>query len=482
MPQQTNVPGVSFSFGQAPLPDLGTFSYNGITFGPLLTSKITGTEIKDEAGWTVKWVEYKVELDGWVTLELNQETTDPTMQNIRQLLSAYAGNLTYTGRGFGDNFDINSADGGSVRDMNWGPKPEVLEFVPLGGGRAAKVHWVCTTCIPELHNPPAQAIGPGLGSQTKVAQFNEEIIIRFNDDQYSSIEINGTLEIGLTRPLPPTKTLTDIVDAYRQKFLPNALVDETRWKVTEREFHSSRDMRTMQWRFAAQELAPMGIPPWAVDASGNFTVRQLHGMVAANILWLCGLRCTYTIRPDYPMRTAWFHFLLLTKFRMNCWQYGNIQTPPRPIPSLPAPGQLPTIQPNTPQGHRRFFSNAFATVKKNTPTPANAGLGPDTKAIPLMLDFGLEEGLYKESKTITFHCAWRLATTFSHIIYATGIWRWQKGTTGKGSGIAGIEAVGTPGPGDGSQWAMSMADITGWKSWMDCSINPASVAIVDFGG
>ena len=135
------MPDVSFTTGPATLPDVGTLSYNGCIFSPLFESNIFGTVIKDNAKRAVKFMEYVLTVDGYVTMAAGNTSIAPTMANLRLLLTAQAGELTYKGRGF--DLSVNAAKASSflsaARDVAWGPVPELIEFQPLGGGLSAKV-------------------------------------------------------------------------------------------------------------------------------------------------------------------------------------------------------------------------------------------------------------------------------------------------------------------------------------------------------
>src|SRR5262249_41004298 len=64
-------------------------------------------------------------------------------------LTKPGGKLIYDGRGFGG-FTINVPGGGGVRDVVWGPKPQILSFKPLGGpGLAAEITWQVEVGVPE---------------------------------------------------------------------------------------------------------------------------------------------------------------------------------------------------------------------------------------------------------------------------------------------------------------------------------------------
>ena len=67
----------SFSTGPSTLPDIGMCSYNGCTFSPLVFSTVSGTAVKDVAGRTVKLMEYRIEVDGYVTAAITASDTPP---------------------------------------------------------------------------------------------------------------------------------------------------------------------------------------------------------------------------------------------------------------------------------------------------------------------------------------------------------------------------------------------------------------------
>ena len=115
--------------GLAPLPDVGTLGYNGVTFSCLQHTSISGKPLPDNAGRTIKGMEWTLNVDGLVTLEAGQTTIDTTVQTLRRLLSAQGGILTYSNKGFGPSFTVNTP--GGIKDMAWGPIPEILAFQPL---------------------------------------------------------------------------------------------------------------------------------------------------------------------------------------------------------------------------------------------------------------------------------------------------------------------------------------------------------------
>ena len=248
------------------------------------------------------------------------------------------------------------------------------------------------------------------------------------------------------------------VDDYREVWLERIAtsIDLTRFRVTRREFSVSRDKRTMEWEFQAEELPYMGLPPFVTVAKGSFACRPAKsGMGLCN--WLCTLRCTYTVRKDGLRRIAFDSFLCLLRLRMSQSRLAVIPPPPgNQNPLAQAFGALatPVI------GAWQLGEAAGNLLRRNL--NGGAPLLESSKKCWL-IDFNFEEGLYLDSKTVTFSATWRLVSVFSEILRSSGIWK-----TAPSDG--------------GNAWAVTVRDISGWSSWVEGRLNPAQDVIVDFGG
>lgn len=441
-----------FDTGPATLPDVGELSYNGCVFSPLFETNVSGVVVKDAANRTTKYMEYTITADGYVTLPDDdtffdgEAVPDTVMSKLKDLLTAQAGALVYKGRG--NDIVVNKA-GGAVQDVAWGPIPEVLDFQPLGGGRAAKIRWQVKTRIPQI-------VGKG-GRLGPVLQFNEETSVTYDDAGFSTLAIRGTLEIPLTRATQNSRTVDITVDAYRQSFLQQIAdgIDLKRFRIVRREFNVSRDKRTMEWDFGAEELPYMGLPPAVTIARGSFNFRpSKQGVGLCN--WLCTLRVTYTVRKDRPRRVAYDAFLALLRIRMLQSQNGVI----------PPPGSN-----QNPGNAASGLLNSVAVVAAPLfPVPAFLGASLRQQAVGApstrkawLIDFSGDEGLYLDSRTMTFSATWRLVTTFSAILKASGLWKKV--------------------PSDGGEtWATSVSDVSGWTSWLSNRLDASQDVIVDFGG
>lgn len=445
---------INFTTGPSTLPDIGTLSYNGCIFSPLFETSITGIHVKDNANRTVKYMEYTLTADGYVTLPTGHPSINTTMTGLRELLEAQAGELVYRGRGF----DLVVGPSTIKKDAAWGPVPEILDFQPLGAGKSAKIRWQVKVRLPKDRIS---------ASESELLQFNCETVVSYGEDGFSSLSIRGTMEIPLTRTGRQTnRTLTKTVDDHRDELNARIFngIDDSRFRTVRRDFNISRDKRTMEFDVLVEEKPYMDLPPECFIARGTFSVRPNRvGVGLAN--WLCTLRATYTVRPDRPRRLAWFAFLALLRLRMSQAELGNIpplaaneneQNPDRGRPSISI-------------GPAAIFEGAYtlgATARFWTESMRRQNRLVNNSVRALLIDFSFDEGLYLDSKTVSFSATWRLITTFSHILLASGLWKKMPERDEQGNNV----------------WAISMRDVTGATTHLPNFLDPTLDVIVDFGG
>ncbi len=84
----------------------------------------------------------------------------------------------------------------------------------------------------------------------------------------------------------------------------------------------------------------------------------------------------------------------------------------------------------------------------------------------MIFDFSFEEGVYLDSKSVSFSASWRMTASIDTILAASGLWRKLPENDNRG----------------GNLWAASMKDISGSRSWLPNRLDPTQDVIVDFGG
>lgn len=285
----------------------------------------------------------------------------------------------------------------------------------------------------------------------RLLQFNYESTVTYNEDGFSTLTVKGTLEIPLTRdPSQSTRTFGKTADDFRGEIERRVMrgIDLRHFRMVRRNFTLSRDKRVLEWDFQAEEKAYMDTPPACSMARGSFSVKPAKaGMGLAT--WLCTLRATYTVRNDQPRRVAWLAFLALLRHRMV---YS------RSVPRID--------DPKPPKPPRRITLTDIAEAAIGLPL-LNALVSSQEKELvdlskrAWLMDFSFDEGLYLDSKTVTFCATWKIVTHFSHVLLASGLW----------SRVEGSNKL---------LWATSISDVSGVQSWR---ANKAKTdIIVDFGG
>lgn len=459
-----------FTTGFSVLEDIGILAYNGVIFSSLYTSRINGRVVPDAANRTTKLQQYDLEVQAVVTLGTGDKTTDGTWEELREKLTQHGGYLTCEGKGFGP-LNVNPPVGGignpnisTTRDVAWGPVPTLIAFQPLGASRSAFIHWACTTRVVESFHPERVL---GTGATFSVLQFNWDYNLRFDAQGYASYSITGTLEIPLTRNTVDDRAVRQTVDDFRS-FWMDMQTDLLNFRVTERDFRYSRDKRTCEWVYAVEELPAMGIPPGCTEARGTMSVRNSGGLRGGSstskimqLMWTVSLRATYTVRGDYDQRVAAYAFYALLWYRLQQTRNarlpllnnrGNAPQQDGGNPPLPQVGDPP---PGIKTGDIAWWNDRFG---RNVPEQR------EPPKLVFLTDFGFDEGLYLDGKTITFHASWWFTGTFASIFRATGVWHWLEDTTG------------------GNMWAASVDDIMGASSWLFNRLDKTQDVIVDFNG
>lgn len=275
----------------------GTCTYNGTAFNTLYKSRISSRPVLDEARRTVIYVEHTLDVEGYIIAQ----PTDPSMTAIRKSLMAVGGALTYKNKGFGD-LVVNGTS--PVRDACWGPIPELLDFVPLGGDcNAARVHWRCVTRIPECDFARYRFA---------LLAYNYEQDWAIDGDGYTTIRMTGYLEIPMTRLGVNVRTIPDTADRYREAIRPEVPLGYQR---TTQEFKLSKDKRRLDFSFVDTEI-PRPLPDGCTKIEASHTVEtSLHGEGLK--VWTITLEATITLAAGLPKSLALAAFLLILASRVR---------------------------------------------------------------------------------------------------------------------------------------------------------------------
>jgi len=295
---------------------MATCSYNGISFSSLYKSNVSSRPVMDEAQRTTVYVEYTLEIEGYVLPNVVTGTTDTPMSSIRKLLTAQGGELRFEDKGFADL--VVNAEAGGVRDASWGPHPEVLEWVPLGGdgAGACKVTWRVVTRIPECST--ASYSGALLA-------LNYEQDFGIDHAGYTSVTTSGYLEIPMTRRTQADRSLPDSADLYRDRLQNQVSPGYAR---KDQSFRLSKDKRRLDFSWTDEEI-PTPLPERVASIDARQTIHPVDKTSA--IRWNISFNVTIEMVQGAAKSEAMRVFLKLIGSRLEPMKRvsgGKLQTIP----------------------------------------------------------------------------------------------------------------------------------------------------------
>ena len=295
------------------LPAVGTLSYNDVEFDVLHRSHVTSTPIPDSSGRTTKFVKHVIDVDAWISGNMDDSTDDldETMDDLRKLLTQPAGELKYDAKGFGD-FHVNGTS--RVVDADWGPKPKLLGFKPLGGGFGALVSFQVETVIPECDD----------ARYSGISELNYTVKWSIDRNGITTRTINGHLEIHNNRSQGDPRRVQVNADSLRERIRP--VVPDGFFREAG-DFTLSESRNRLDFTFVDKQIV-RPLPGYASTVECEQTVQpvQIKGAMAFN-RWQISLVGTITLPPDRPRSEAWDVFLIVLNSRLQNVALGNqIQT------------------------------------------------------------------------------------------------------------------------------------------------------------
>lgn len=195
--------------------DVADVIYNGFTFPPVLNARGTIVPEYDRTQRTVKYLTIAITISGIITQydraapTDGNGTIDPNMDAIRDRLCQPCQPLIFKLQGFGT-FHIQQ---GATFDVDYGPKPQVLDWHPMGGGLAAEIEWLVTTRIPACSTA---------NSFYGIIELNYDVAWSIGDAGLLARTVTGYVEIaktklptGTTSANPVISTPSNVWEAIR---------------------------------------------------------------------------------------------------------------------------------------------------------------------------------------------------------------------------------------------------------------------------
>lgn len=229
------------------LGSLGVLSYNGVNLNPpeACITKITSRPVPDSSGRTVKFVNLTINLHT-VVYTTPPLTTDGTILAIRQNLSAYGGAFVLSGKGCGD--IIVNVKGQPGRDVNYGPRPQIISLKSAGAQYAWNLDFEIVIAMPECTSAKFANV---------LMEANYDLTFEVDKSAYSKRIFKGHIEIPATRDLAGGAGIQDNVDNYFDQFVPAAINGFRRVSNT----RSLNEAKTRLDINIVDEEMPLNYPP-----------------------------------------------------------------------------------------------------------------------------------------------------------------------------------------------------------------------------
>jgi hypothetical protein len=282
-----------------------SYTVNGVTVNFDAATETTSFDMKavySEDGRVVTHVEYALTLRAYVTQALGSGdlTTNTQLRQLRQVLQTNGGTFVYNNGAGG--ISINT---GQVRDVDFGPRPQLIRFKPIGGTAAAKIYWSIICRVPEC--PP--------GAVARYANFIKEFNYR----------VSWTLTRGLTRRtitgfilipnnyvVPGSRITNDCADLYRE--LLNFPVPNGFHRLTPQTFTLSGNRSREDFMIVDESLPSFNVPP-----PGTISVRASHSVSTASLYsssMVGRIEGHYTFPRNVSPVYAWPYFWRLVRQRL----------------------------------------------------------------------------------------------------------------------------------------------------------------------
>lgn len=250
----------------------GTISYNGYTIPGLRDVRITGQDVYDRAGRTVTHTRYLARVHFFV-VDSGDATHKTTMVDLRRRLQEAGQVLVFTGQGIGD-LTINGPSP-AVADVEWGPKPRIVEFTQIGG--------VCTEVVWEVVFAIKHAVSASIG---RFLAFNYSVDWEYDEAGVATRTISGYVQIPLTRdnpgqPAAPARS----ADRYRKQIKPAIPAGMAR---RQQRFSLSSDRSTLEFTVVDVQLQAEPPPTNCLKAEIDYTMESIPPGFARYVASLSG--------------------------------------------------------------------------------------------------------------------------------------------------------------------------------------------------
>jgi hypothetical protein len=287
------------------LSQVGTLSYNGITFDAFHRSTARATPVWDEAGRTITHVEWQIDVV-W-PVQASGSALDTVMELYRTALMTPAQTLVYSNKGLSTDFSVGPS--GTFFDVEWGPKPLYLELVAWGD-HGGILKWGVSCKLPYC----ASTSSGGSKYKNNIMAANYEVSYDIDEEGLTSLTTSGYIEVPNTRYKTGDagRPVTFSADSFRPQIRPEVPVGFQR--VAPGRFKLSKDKRRLDFTFVDRELH-FPLPDNCVAADIEHTVEGDNFKGFQN--WRGSITATITTAAGVTKATAFDRFMLVVASRLR---------------------------------------------------------------------------------------------------------------------------------------------------------------------
>ncbi len=289
-----------------------SLSYNGYTFSDRSHIDVSTEPVYDDSDRSVTYLKHMITVQAIVIPEdgsgASAGTTANTMQDIRRRLTKPGQRFSLTDSGFGPDIVIGNIGTNAVNDVNFGPKPRMISWKPIGNTVSAEVTWQCEVCIPDCE----------FAGYEGVASFHYSVRFSLTDRGHTTRTTSGHLEIAAHRKgvitddvYSGTREISDSADNYRH------LINVTKPANFKRQqdYELSADKRRLRFTIVDTEIqSPNAYPPGVSIIEGNHRVRtnKYSRTTAQN-----SINVSIQLDRDQPKIMAWEIFRAIVNKRIS---------------------------------------------------------------------------------------------------------------------------------------------------------------------
>jgi len=285
-------------------------SYDDLVLNPTTTYSLSSEAVMDDSGRSYSHTRYTLTGEFYILGDVSASTytaaeSSRKMAELRSKLSKPGKVLKLTGIGFGD-MVINGTDAGSIADVNFGPKPTVAEFRPLGNVCWA-VRWSCVFSI----------IEPRTSNGYNLMALNYTTTHDINQAGLSTISVEGYWQIPLSAAnyigggFAP-KQLPAEADAFRDRLFIQA---PDHFRPANRQFRINAEKNRVEFSFQLVEAEGEAYPPGIVHAELDESWENAE--LNAYSGWNGSIAGEFEVAKGYPTTIAAKLFIQLYIQRLN---------------------------------------------------------------------------------------------------------------------------------------------------------------------